>query len=112
MELLYFLIWLVVGLSAAFALIWLGLLFSSIKKAIDTLVQEVVPVINEIEETLKGVNEEIERVEKVFEKLDRISSSLQGISKKVEVAIQPGLGRLVTLYEAAKKALGVVFKNK
>lgn len=112
MEFLYFLIWLLLVIAASFAFIWLGLLFSSLKKAVDTFVNEIVPVINEFEETIKNVNAELDRVEKVFEKLEKVSSSVQGISRRVETVVKPGLGRIAALYEAARKAVGLVVKNK
>lgn|GEM_PF-4291232 len=112
MEFLYFLIWLLLGIAASFALIWLGLLFSSLKRAVDTFVNEIVPVINELEQTIKNVNSELERVEKAFEKIERLSSSVQEFSRKAEALVKPGLGRVATLYEATRKAIGLVIKNR
>lgn len=111
MDFLYFLIWLIVALSVSFALIWLGLLLSSAKKTLDTVREEVVPVIRELDATLKNINTELERVENVFEKIDAFSGTLKKGIKQVEEVVSPGLGRIALFVRGLRSALNILFKD-
>ncbi|MCX7831292.1 MAG: hypothetical protein N2440_00080 [Actinobacteria bacterium] len=112
MDFLYFLIWLVVGLSAAFALFWLGMLFASLKKTIELITNEVIPVIKELEKTIENINSELERVETAFKKVEEISGKLKSGIQQVEVLVAPGLTRILSFANAIKNAASIIMKGK
>lgn len=101
-----------VGLSASFALVWLGLLFSSAKKTLDTVREEVVPVIRELDSTLKNVNSELERMENIFEKIDALSGTVKKGIRQVEEIVSPGLGRIALFAKGLKSAINIIFKDR
>lgn len=112
MEFLYFLLWLAVALSACFTLIWLGLLFSSMKKAIDRFVAEILPVIKEVEKTINSINAELERVDNAFEKIENISTKARSVVQAVEGALSPGLGKIAMTVEALRRGASILLKGK
>lgn len=112
MDFLYFILWLIVALSASFALIWLGLLFASAKRALDSFQKEIIPLLKEIQEAVSNINSEIERIEGVFTTIDNLSSRLKSGVKQVEEVLTPGLGRVAMLLAGLKRATGILLKGK
>lgn len=112
MDFLYFLIWLVVGISAAFALFWLGMLFASLKKTVELLTHEIIPVIKELEKTIENVNTELERLESTFKKVEAISGKLKSGIQQIEVLVAPKLTRIISFANAIKNAASLIMKGK
>lgn len=108
MELLYLIIWLVVGLSAAFCLIYLGLLFASLKKAAD----EILPVIDKVEETVDLVNEQLRHTENAIEKLEEITGKITRAVNALREALGSPVGKLLNLTGGARKAISMIVKGK
>lgn len=112
MEFFYFLLWLILALSAAFALVWLGLLFQSAKKAIDQTMAEILPVIKKIDESVSIINNELERMESAISKIDSISKKVSEITEAAERTIKPVASKVGAVVSGISKGLTTIFKGK
>lgn len=108
MELLYLIIWLIVGISAAFCLIYLGLLFASLRKA----AEEILPVIEKVEETVDLVNEQLKHTENAIEKFEEISSKITAAVNALREIVGSPIGKLLNLTGGAKRAISMLVKGK
>lgn len=112
MDFLYFLLWLIVGASAAFALVWLGLFFQSLKKAVDTAVSEIVPVVKKLDESIAMINEDLARIDSTFSKIEAISKKINEITDTAEKAVAPVSQKVNAYAQALVKAVRIIFKGK
>jgi phage-related protein len=112
MEFLYFLLWLIVALSAAFALVWLGLLFQSAKKALDQTISEIIPVIRKIDESVSIINSELERMDSAISKINNISKKISEITEAAERTLRPVTSKVGAVASGISKALSTILKGK
>ena len=105
----YFMIGLIVvftlvGLLLALAMLKLGSVMASLKESIDRHTNETVVVVHEVGNTVKGVNHEIERVDSIMASAQNVAQNASTISETVKLAVTNPLVKALAFFAGARRA--------